>query len=365
MKKFAIILAGGKGTNMLSMEENSSKMCFPILDKPLINYVLDALKPLNFDEIFTVVGFGGEHVKKLVEKDSTVVWQNELLGTGHAVKQVKKYIENIEGETLIVHGDTALISTETIEDILKIHKRARNTLTIVSAILPSAKHYGRIIREAKSNRLLEIKEEADCNSDELSINEANTGVCVVDNQTLCKYLDLLTQNNKRNLFYLSELVKLLKNDNYKIGAYVASDMVEMFGINNRQDLAYGTKIIRKRINTKLMLEGVTIEDPDTAFISPSVQIEADTIIYPNTIIKGNTSIGKRNIIGPNTVIDNSKIGDGNIIENSHVHDSEIGNQNKCGLYNIINKTNMGNNCKLDNYLELNGVIIKDNEILKK
>lgn len=365
MKRFAIILAAGKGTNMLSMEANSSKMCFPILGKPLINYVVDALKPLNFEQIFTVVGFGGEKVSKLVEKDSKIIWQNELLGTGHAVKQVKKYIGNEEGETLIVHGDTALISTETLEDIIKIHERANNTLTIVSAILPDARHYGRIIREAKSNKVLEIKEEADCDSNEISINEANTGVCVIDNKILFKYIDLLTQNNTKKLFYLSELVKLLRQDNFKLGAYVASDMVEMFGINNRQDLAYGTKIIRKRINTKLMLEGVTIEDPDTTYVSPGVKVEADTIIYPNTIINGDSSIGQANIIGPNTIISDTKIGNDNFIENSRITNSIIGNKNKVGFYNIINKTTIGNDCVLDNYLELNHKTLGNNETIKK
>ena len=138
MNKYAIILAAGKGTRMQSLDPNHSKVSYPILGKPIINYVLDALKPLDFKKEVVVVGFGGEITKQLVEKECDVVWQKEILGTGHAVLQAESLLKDLDGETLIIYGDTPLVSPQTISSIMHIHEKEKNALTVVSAILPDA-----------------------------------------------------------------------------------------------------------------------------------------------------------------------------------------------------------------------------------
>jgi bifunctional UDP-N-acetylglucosamine pyrophosphorylase/glucosamine-1-phosphate N-acetyltransferase len=151
MKKFAIVLAAGKGTRMKSRDPEHSKVSYPILGKALVNYVLDAIAPVGLDETIVVVGFGGEATRKLVEDRAKVVWQKELVGTGNAVLQVKKILENREGATLVVCGDTPLITTETITRIFNVHGKTKNHLTIVTAVLEKPSGYGRIIRDPKSN----------------------------------------------------------------------------------------------------------------------------------------------------------------------------------------------------------------------
>ena len=195
--------------------------------------------------------------------------------------------------------------------------------------------YGRLIREEKSNRLLAIREETDCSEYELDINEANTGICVFDNKTLFKYLDKMDNNNARKLFYLSQLVELMDKDNLPIGSFVVSDMVEVFGINDRIQLAYASKVMRKRINHKLMLSGVSMEDPGSTYISPTVVIGRDTVIYPNTTIMGDTVIGNGNIIGPNVILENVKMGNNNVIRSSNLANAKIGDNEEIGPY--INK----------------------------
>ena len=229
MNKYAIILAAGKGTRMQSLDPNHSKVSYPILGKPIINYVLDALKPLGFKKEVVVVGFGGEITKQLVEKECEVVWQKEILGTGHAVLQTEPLLKDLEGETLVIYGDTPLVSPQTISSIMHIHEKEKNALTVVSSILPDATGYGRMIREEKSNHLLAIREETDCSEYELGISEANTGICVFDNKLLFKYLKKMDNNNTRKLFYLSQLVELMLKDNLPVGSYVVEDMVEVFG----------------------------------------------------------------------------------------------------------------------------------------
>ena len=330
MNKYAIILAAGKGTRMQSLDPNHSKVSYPILGKPIINYVLDALKPLDFKKEVVVVGFGGEITKQLVEKDCDVVWQKEILGTGHAVLQAESLLKDLDGETLIIYGDTPLVSPQTISSIMHIHEKENNALTVVSAILPDASGYGRMIREEKSNHLLAIREETDCSEYELGISEANTGICVFDNKLLFKYLKKMDNNNTRKLFYLSQLVELMLKDNLPVGSYVVEDMVEVFGINDRIQLAYAAKIMRKRINNKLMLEGVSMEDPDSTYISPEVKIGKDTVIYPNTTISGDCELGNANEIGPNVFIENVKMGNNNRVSNTSIRNKTIGDNEKLG-----------------------------------
>ena len=330
MNKYAIILAAGKGTRMQSLDPNHSKVSYPILGKPIINYVLDALKPLDFKKEVVVVGFGGEITKQLVEKDCDVVWQKEILGTGHAVLQAESLLKDLDGETLIIYGDTPLVSPQTISSIMHIHEKEKNALTVVSAILPDASGYGRMIREEKSNHLLAIREETDCSEYELGISEANTGICVFDNKLLFKYLKKMDNNNTRKLFYLSQLVELMLKDNLPVGSYVVEDMVEVFGINDRIQLAYAAKIMRKRINNKLMLEGVSMEDPDSTYISPEVKIGKDTVIYPNTTISGDCELGNANEIGPNVFMENVKMGNNNRVSNTSIRNKTVGDNEKIG-----------------------------------
>jgi bifunctional UDP-N-acetylglucosamine pyrophosphorylase/glucosamine-1-phosphate N-acetyltransferase len=135
----------------------------------------------------------------------------------------------------------------------------------------------------------------------------------------------MDNNNKRQLFYLSQLVEFFVNDDLKVGSYVVEDMVEVFGINDRVQLSYAAKVMRKKINHELMLSGVSMEDPDTTYISPNVVIGKDTVIFPNTTIYGNTVIGDGNVIGPNLIIENSIIGNNNTIKCQKVLNAKIGN----------------------------------------
>ena len=337
MDKYVVILAAGKGTGMNSRDPEHSKVSYPILGKPIINYVIDAVKPLDPKQIVTVVGFGGELTTKLVEKESDIVWQKRLLGTGHAVLQAKPCLEGKPGQTLVIYGDTPLVETDTLRSIFHIHEKNKYDMTVVSAVLDNPKGYGRILREDKSNRILAIREESDCTFNEYEINEVNTGICIIDNELLFKYIERLSVDNSRHLFYLSELVELFINDGYHVGVFVAEEMKEVYSINNRVQLAYATKIMRKRVNEKLMLSGVSIDDADSTYISPDVQIGQDTVIRPNTTILGKSVIGEACIIGPNVVLDNVKVG----------NDSEV-------LFADMSNETIENNAKVGPFVEKHG-----------
>lgn len=328
MERYAIILAAGKGSRMKSLNDEVSKVSFLILDKPLVRYVLDAIEPIGITQKVVVVGFGGVKTSEIVKDRADIVWQRELLGTGHAVMQTKPVLEGKKGSTFILCGDTPLLTTETLNKMLKKHERTNAALTILTACIENPKGYGRIIRDSKTSRVLAIKEDRDCNEHEKYINEINSGVYVVNNELLYKYLDKITPNNNQNEYYLTDLVKLFVEDNLLVESFIIEDSVEIYGVNDRTQLAYASKVIKNKVNKKLMLEGVSLEDPKTTYISPDVEIGPDTHILPNTMILGHSKIGHSNIIGPNSYLSRVEVGNNTQIISSRleyckVEDNEV------------------------------------------
>ena len=287
---YVIVLAAGKGQRMASRNENYSKVAYPILGKPLVNYVLDAAKPLNAKETFVLVGFGGEETIKCVQNEAKVVWQKEVLGTGHAVMQVSEYLKDKEGDVLILCGDTPLLTTETLEKIYKKYQKNTNHLIICSTVLSNPEGYGRVIREKPSYRVLEVRPYAEISEEEKEIGEINSGIYLVDNKTLQVYLPKLSRQNKKDEYYLSDIVGLMFKDGLSVDSYVLEDAEDIYNINDRVQLAFASKTLRKRINHRLMYSGVSIEDPETAYISSDAVIGKDTIIRPNVHIFGKCNL---------------------------------------------------------------------------
>ena len=328
MDKYAVILAAGKGTRMNSRDPNHSKVSYPILGKALINYVLDILAPLEIKQTITVVGFGGEATKKLVEDRSTVVWQKEIIGTGHATLECESYLGDKDGITIVTAGDKPLIRTQTLQQAIHKFEKDGDDLLVISSYLMNPKGYGRILREKPSRRVLAVREEKDCNEYEKEIPEVNSGIYLFNNKLLFKYLNKALETRKGKEFNITEIIEMIVSDGYQVSSYVCEDPIEIFSINDRINLGYAGKVIRKRINQRLMLDGVSIEDPSTTYISPEAVIGKDTVIHPNTTIMGKTVIGEGNLIGPNTYIEDATIGNENhlrqvSIVRSNISDNQV------------------------------------------
>lgn len=359
MNKYAIILAAGRGSRMKSRNPDHSKVSFPILGKPMIDFVLDAVDQLEVDEKVVVVGFGGDVTSSIVGERAKIVWQTELKGTGDAVLRCAPLLEGKKGSTIIVCADTPLLTAETIDNLFKKHEKSQNSLTILTAFLQNPKGYGRVLREEKSNFIKGIREDRDCSIEEEKIHEINSGVYVVDNEALFKYLKFVTPNNSQKEYYLTDIVQMMVDDNLPVGSYVLEDSKEIFGINDRNQLAYASKIIRHRTNKALMLSGVSIEDPDTTYISPDVKIGGDTIIKSNTTILGNCSIGEANVLGPDTYLENVTVGNENKIIRSYITDSSVGNSNEIGPFTKIRtNSNITDSCRIGNFVELKNATLK-------
>lgn len=369
----SVILAAGKGTRMKS---NTPKVLHKIMDKPLLGYVLDNVKPL-VNESFVIVGHHADEVTDFVEKNyhaARTVLQSPQLGTGHAVSMVCPYLENFDGLVIILCGDTPLIREATLKNFIEYHISCGSDLTVMSAIFENPTNYGRIIRE-KDNSLKCIVEEKDADAEQKAVKEINAGIYCVNWGKIKPAFSQLTSNNAQGEYYLTDIISWGKKQNLNVNAYILENNEEIYGINSRMQLAEAAKLMNERKLVSLMDNGVTIVDPASTWISEDTEIGQDTIIYPATYIEGKNIIGRNCKIGPCAhlrggveIEDNCKIG--NFVEVkkakighhtnaghlSYIGDSEFGSHINIGagtitanfnpLNNVKSKTILGDNVKI-------------------
>ena len=340
----AIILAAGKGTRMKS---ETPKVLHKIMNKTLLGYVLDNI---NAEESFVIVGHHAEDVENFVNKNyknAKTVLQEPQLGTGHAVSMACPYLNDYNGEVIILCGDTPLIRKETLNKFVKYHNEQNSDITVMSTIFDDPTNYGRIVR-GNDNSLKCIVEEKDATSEQKLIKEVNAGIYCLNWNKVKEAFSQLKSNNAQGEYYLTDIIEWGKNKNLKVNAYVMENNEEIYGINSRINLAEATKIMNTRKLNELMVEGVTIVDPTSTWISEDTQIGSDTIIYPSTYIEGKNTIGKNCHIGPFAHLrGNVNIGDnvkiGNFVE---VKNSSIDSNTNAGHLSYIGDSEIGNNVNI-------------------
>lgn len=346
---FAVVLAAGKGTRMKS---SLYKVLHPVCGKSMVEHVIDNMEKLGVEKIVTVVGHGAEVVQSELGNRSEYVLQAEQLGTAHAVLQAETTLANLSGTTIVICGDTPLITTETMSDLLNHHKQTGAKATILTAIASNPTGYGRIIR-AESGNVKSIVEQKDASAEEQLVNEINSGTYCFDNEALFKALKLVKNENAQGEYYLPDVIEILQKEGEVISAFAAKEFDEILGVNDRIALSQAEQIMRSRIAHHHMREGVTIIDPQSTYISSDAIIGMDTIIQPGVMIEGKTTIGDNCTIGPNSHIVNSVIGNGTTIHSSVVLSSEIGDHTGIGPFaHIRPQTEVGNDVKIGNFVEV-------------
>jgi bifunctional UDP-N-acetylglucosamine pyrophosphorylase/glucosamine-1-phosphate N-acetyltransferase len=350
MRRYAIILAAGKGTRM---KTDLPKCAYPLLKKPMIAYIVEHLyKSTVIDELITVVGHKKEVLQEILNSTVKYAVQEEQLGTGHAVLSAKDLITDMEGYTIILPGDMPLIDASVIKEAVEEHNEFRHDLTVVSTILEEPFGYGRIIRD-EAGYLNSIVEENDASKQEKKIKEINTGIYIISNQFLIPALKKIKNKNAKNEYYLTDIVKILKDDKKLVGTYLLKNSHKAMGVNDLYTLSKAENILRDNINKELMISGVAMINPDTITIGQNVCIEENVTIHPNTYITGNSIIKKGSSIGPNTEIHNSIIGEGVTCKHSLVYNSEIKNFSKVGPFaHLRDGAIIGENNRIGNFVEV-------------
>ncbi|PAD33625.1 UDP-N-acetylglucosamine diphosphorylase/glucosamine-1-phosphate N-acetyltransferase [Terribacillus saccharophilus] len=347
--RYAVILAAGKGTRMKS---KLYKVLHPVMGKPMVQHVTDQLNSLQLDKLITIVGHGAEDVKAQLGDVSEYALQEEQLGTGHAVLQAEEFLKDNEGVTVVLSGDTPLITGQTIQALLNHHEQQGASATVLTAKAPDPAGYGRVIR-SDSGEVLRIVEHKDANAQELLVDEINTGTYCFDNKLLFQALHNVSNDNAQGEYYLPDVLELLKKDNKLVTAYQTPDFDETMGVNDRVALSQAEQIMKRRVNEQHMRNGVTIIDPDSTYISTDAVIEQDVTILPNTMILGKTVIKEDAIIGPNSEVKDVTIGSRTVVKQSLAHDSEIGNDVNIGPFaHIRPQAQLGDNVKIGNFVEV-------------
>jgi bifunctional UDP-N-acetylglucosamine pyrophosphorylase/glucosamine-1-phosphate N-acetyltransferase len=313
----AIILAAGLGKRMKSKK---AKVLHSIAGRPMVTYPVEQARALGLEKIIVVVGPQADNVKEVLAPYGVeVVHQAQPRGTGDAVLQTREALASIHGPLLILNGDCPLITGQTLEEFIRTHEAEKATLTLLTAVLPEPQGYGRIILN-NNNKIEKIVEEKDATVTEQALGEINTGFYVVDRAFLFEAVQALKPDNRQGEYYLTDIVAAAVKQGVRVSALRLEGrrVEEVLGINTRMDLARAEKVMRRRILTEHMQNGVTLIDPETTWVDAGVLIGRDTVIYPDVQIEGKSRIGEECVIRSHTRITDCQLGSGVLVKDSCV-----------------------------------------------
>ncbi|WP_027108028.1 bifunctional UDP-N-acetylglucosamine diphosphorylase/glucosamine-1-phosphate N-acetyltransferase GlmU [Lacticigenium naphthae] len=355
--KYAVVLAAGQGTRMKS---KLYKVLHPVAGKPMVGHVVDQAEEAKMDRIVTVVGVGAEKVQEYLGERSEYVIQEEQLGTAHAVMQAKEQLADKQGTTLVICGDTPLLTADTLNQLAMHHEMNKAKATVLTAYAQDPTGYGRVIR-GESGAVEKIVEQKDASTEEAAVKEINTGTYCFDNEALFATLEKVGNENAQGEYYLPDVIEILKNEGGIVSAYQLENKEEALGVNDRVALAEANRVMRARINHAHMKNGVSIIDPVATYIERDVQIGADTVIEPNVYLKGKTLIGEDCFIGAHSVIRDSRIANGVSITSSTIEESTIANGSDIGPNSHLRPgSDLKEDVHIGNYVEIKKASIGKN-----
>ncbi len=341
-----VILAAGEGKRMRSRQP---KVLHPLCGRPLLGYTLRTARALA-DRLVLVVGPNADGVRAVAGEGVAIVEQRERLGTGHAVLQARPACG--EGTILVLPSDTPLLSSETLERLVRHHRATGAVATVLTAVVDRPQGYGRILRQ--SGRVKRIVEDRDATDDQKKITEINTSVYCFEAKRLWKALAEVKPDNDQGEYYLTDVVGILAKSGGRLEALAAPDPVEALGINDRKQLAAVAALHRRRILDRLMDAGVTILDPTSTYVEDTVTIGPDTTIYPQVVLEGATAIGSDCVIASGCHVTGSRLGDRVILKpycvltESVVEDGAV-----MGPFcHLRPKSHVGAGAEIGNFIEL-------------
>ena len=350
----SIILAAGKGTRMKS---RLPKVLHKVCGRPMLAHVIRAASEAGVPKNIVIIGHEAETVRQTIGPEVEWVYQSEQLGTGHAVMQAEPLLADFEGQVLVLCGDIPLITPNTLTQLMQTHTSSGNAVTVLTALMDDPTGYGRIVRGTKG-RVHDIVEHKDASAAQLKINEINTGIYCFEGRKLFAGLQKITPANAQGEYYLTDVLSILKKNRGIIGAVQVRDPYETMGINDRVQLAKAEKILLQRVLKQLMIDGVTIIDPQNTYIEAGVVIGPDSIVYPGTIIEGKCVLGDNCLIGPYTRLKDVSTGDNVTIQNSVVLESSVRDNVTIGPFAYIRPgTVLGDGVKVGDFVEIKKSVI--------
>ncbi len=300
----AVVMAAGLGTRMKSA---TPKHLHPLLGRRLVDWVVEAVRPLGAKPLVVVLSPQAADALEDVE----VAIQHQPLGTGDSLRSARDQV-GAASVVLVVSGDHPRITTELLAELLASHGESGATATVLSFEPADPRAYGRIVRDM-DGRLAAIVEDADADEQQRAIREVNSSIYVFAAEKLWPALHRIEPANAQGELYLTDAVRLLVEAGENVGVFQAPDADEVEGVNTRGELAEAAAFLRARVNQEHMLAGVTIVDPGTTWIEPDVELEPDSTIHPFTVLRGRTRVAAGAHVGPHVVAVDAEVGPGALV----------------------------------------------------
>ncbi|WP_432003585.1 bifunctional UDP-N-acetylglucosamine diphosphorylase/glucosamine-1-phosphate N-acetyltransferase GlmU [Streptomyces sioyaensis] len=357
-----VVLAAGEGTRMKSA---TPKVLHALCGRSLVGHVVAASRELDPEHLVVVVGHAREQVRAhLAEVDPAVrtAVQHEQKGTGHAVRTALEELSRngvaLDGTVIVVCGDTPLLTGETLARLSDTHAADGNAVTVLSAEVPDATGYGRIVREAGHGAVTAIVEHKDATDSQRAIREINSGVFAFDARLLVDALGKVRTDNSQGEEYLTDVLGIVREAGHRVGAAVAADHREILGINNRVQLAQARALLNERLLERAMLAGVTVVDPASTWVDVSVTFEPDATVHPGTQLLGTTHLATGAEVGPHSRLTDTSVGAGAVASFTVAEGARIGEGANVGPYAYLRPgTHLGPKSKAGTYVEMKNATI--------
>jgi len=345
----AVILAAGHGTRMRS---SLPKVLHPLAGRPMIDYVIDAARGAGVAKVVVVVGHGGDEVARRLPAGTESAYQAEQLGTAHATAIARHHLEFAAdcSDVFVCYGDCPMLTPELFGDLLARRRETDAVIALVVATSPDPTGYGRVIRQ-DNGEVRAIVEERSATDAEKAVRQINAGVYCFDRLWLLASLPRV-QPSATGEYYLTDLIEIATRGGGVVQS-IEAPLDVTSGVNDRAQLAIAERIIRERINRKLMLSGVTLVDPAATYVDHGVTVGPDSIIYPGSVIEGLTTIGSECQIGPDSLIRDSRIGNRVKVTYSVLESAAVEEDTRIGPYSHLRPgSRIGARAELGNYAEV-------------
>ena len=304
-----VLMAAGKGTRMRS---RLPKVLHPVCGRPILMHALELGRELGARRQIVIVGSGEAEVREALAREGyqevELVRQAEQRGTAHAALQAKSLLASHAGPVLVMNGDHPLYRARTFRAMQEAFLRSGAELEILVTDMPNPTGYGRVLRDA-GGRIARVVEELELAETMKRITEVNLGAYLAEARTLFELLERVRDDNEKGEYYITDVVEIARQLGKSVDSARADDWCESLGINTKLELARAEGLMRERIVDKLMLDGVTLADPEQTYIDVDVQIGEDSVVAAGAVIRRGVRIGKGCRIDPGVVIENSVLGD--------------------------------------------------------
>ncbi|MGI5939877.1 MAG: bifunctional N-acetylglucosamine-1-phosphate uridyltransferase/glucosamine-1-phosphate acetyltransferase [Thermoleophilia bacterium] len=312
-----VVLAAGQGKRMKS---ELPKVLHQVCGRPMLLHVLAATRTVAALRTVVVLGHGYEQVLPYLPADCVVARQEDQRGTGHAVLAAAEHI--LEGDVLVLPGDTPLVTAEALEALVREHKESHSVATVLTMMMDDPSGYGRIVRFPDGS-VARIVEHRDADEDERAIREVNSGMLILPVPLALDILATLGTDNDQGEIYLTDVVAGLRQRGERVGAAIVADPRLVLGVNSRVELAQAEALLGERIKARWMRDGVTIIDPASTIIEAEVTIEPDVIVRPFTVLAGETTVAKGSDIGPSSTLIDARIGEECVLPHCYVRSTAV------------------------------------------